>query len=131
MRRRSLLGGLVLSAASLAGCRGEPTGTVTPAPNDPVLFVVTNEQATSATVRVTLVRDDGPTVLAESVTLDAGAPHEFDPGIGKPGTYELTTAISDGLQRTITLNIGVEDIRDGSTYDIILRDNSVQITWGA
>jgi len=131
MRRRHLLGGLALSTASLAGCRGEPTGRVTPDPDDPMLFVVTNEQETSATVRVTLVRDDGPTVLDESVTLDAGASREFDPGIDRPGTYELTAAIADGLQRTITLNVEAEGISDGSNYDVILRDNGVQVTWEA
>ena len=129
MRRRHLLGSLALSTAALAGCRGETVDTVTPDPDDPVLFVVTNEQGDTATVQVTLALDDGPTVLDESVTLDAGAVREFDPGIDRPGTYELTAVIVDGLRRTITLNIEARDIRDGSTYRVILRDNGVQVTW--
>jgi len=129
MRRRHLLGGLILSTAALAGCRGETVDTVTPDPDDPVLFVVTNEQGDTATVQVTLALDDGPTALDDSVTLDAGAAREFDPGIDRPGQYELTAVIEDGLRRTITLNIEPDDIRDGSTYRVILRDNGVQVTW--
>jgi len=129
MRRRSLLAGLALSTAALAGCGGESSTTVTPDPDDPVLFVVTNEQSDTATVTVTLTLDDGPTVLDESVTLDAGAAREFDSGIDQPGKYELTAAIEDGLQRTITLNVEATDIRNGSNYEVILRDNSVQVTW--
>ena len=129
MRRRHLLSWLALSAAALAGCQGEPPDTVTPDPDDPVLFVVTNEQDASATVQLTLALDDGPTVLDESVTLDAGAAREFDPGIDQPGTYELTAVVEDGLRRTITLNIEPTDIRDGSNHQVILRDNSVQVTW--
>src|SRR6056297_1961315 len=129
MRRRHLLIGLTLSTAALAGCQGEPPDTVTPDPDDPVLFVVTNEQYASATVQLTLALDDGPTVLDESVTLDAGAAREFDPGIDQPGTYELTAVVEDGLRRTITLNIEPADIRDGSNHQVILRDNSVQVTW--
>ena len=63
------------------------------------------------------------------VTLDAGAARELDPGIDRPGQYELTAVIEDGLRRTITLNIEPDDIRDGSTYRVILRDNGVQVTW--
>ena len=129
MRRRHLLGSLALSTAALAGCRGETVDTVTPDPDDPVLFVVTNEQGDTATVQVTLALDDGPTVLDDSATLDAGAAREFDPGIDRPGQYELTAVIEDGLRRTITLNIEPDDIRDGSTYRVILRDNGVQVTW--
>lgn len=129
MRRRHLLSGLVLSTAALAGCGGETADTVTPDPDDPVLFVVINQQKASATVRLTLALDDGPTVLDESVTLDAGATREFDPGIDRPGTYELTAAIEDGLSRTITLNIEARDIRTGSNHEVILRDNGVQVTW--
>ncbi len=129
MRRRSLLCGLALSTAALAGCGGDSPSTVTPDPDDPVLFVVTNEQHDAATVALTLTLDDGATVLDESVTLDAGAAREFDPGIDRPGTYELTATIEDGLQRTITLNVEPGDIRDGSNYEVILQDNSVQVTW--
>lgn len=129
MRRRHLLNGLALSTAALAGCRGEPADTVTPDPDDPLLFVVTNEQDASATVQLTLVRDGGDTILDESVTLDAGAAREFDPGIDRPGQYELTAAIEDGLRRTITLDVDADDIRGGSTYRAILRDNGVQVTW--
>ncbi|MBX0302493.1 hypothetical protein [Haloarcula salinisoli] len=129
MRRRSLLAGLAVSTAALAGCGGDSPSTVTPDPDDPVVFVVTNEQTVSATVQLTVARDDGSTVLDESVTLDAGAVREFDPGIDRPGTYELTAAIEDGLQRTITLNVEATDIRNGSNYEVILRDNSVQVTW--
>ena len=129
MRRRHLLSGLSLSPAALAGCQGETPETVTPDPDSPVLFVVANEQDASATVQLTLALDDGPTVLDESVTLDASAVREFDPGIDRPGTYELTAVIVDGLRRTITLNIEARDIRDGSTYRVILRDNGVQVTW--
>ncbi|MFC6756038.1 MULTISPECIES: hypothetical protein [Haloarcula] len=129
MRRRSLLAGLAVSTAGLAGCGGESSNTVTPDPDDPVLLVVTNEQAARATVQLTVARDDGSTVLDESVTLDAGATREFDPGIDRPGQYELTAAIEDGLRRTITLNVEAGDIRDGSNYEVILRDNSVQVTW--
>jgi hypothetical protein len=129
MLRRHLLGGLALSTVGLAGCRGESTATVTPDPDDPVLFVVTNEQDASATAQLTVTHDDGQRVLDESVTLDAGSSREFDPGIDRPGQYELTAAIEDGLQRTITLNVEAGDIRDGSNYEIILRDNGVQVTW--
>jgi len=93
------------------------------------VFVLTNDQNAAATVQLLLAHDDGTTVLDESVPLDAGASREFDPGISWPGTYELTAAIEDGLRRTITLNIEAGDIRDGSTYRVILRDNGVQVTW--
>ena len=129
MRRRHLLGGLALSAAALAGCQGGTADTVTPDPDDPMLFVVSNEQGDTATVQVTLTLDDGPTVLDESVTLGGDASREFDPGIDQPGQYELTAAVEDGLRRTITLNIEPDDIRDGSNYRVILRDNGVQVTW--
>ena len=129
MRRRHLLGAVACSTAALAGCRGEATDAVTPDPDDPVLFVVTNDQDAAATVQVTLAREDGTTVLDESVTLEAGSARPFDPGITAPGQYELTAAIEDGLRRTITLNIGPDDIRNGSTYRVILRDNGVQVTW--
>jgi len=129
MRRRHLLGAVACSAAALAGCRGGSSGTVTPDPDNPLLFVVTNEQDTSTTVQLTVARDGGPTVIDESVTLEAGASREFDPGIDRTGQYELTAAIEDGLQRTITLNIEPGDIRDGSNYLVIVRDNNVQVTW--
>jgi len=129
MRRRHLLGAVACSTAALAGCRGEPSGTVTSDPDAPVLFVVTNEQTDTATVQLTVTRDGGPTVIDESVTLDSGGGREFDPGIDQPGQYELTAAIEDGLSRTITLNVDAGDIRDGSTYEVILRDNGVQVTW--
>jgi len=130
MRRRHLLGGLALSAAALAGCQGGTADTVTPDPDDPMLFVVSNEQGDTATVQMTLTLDDGPTVLDESVTLGGDASREFDPGIDQPGQYELTAAVEDGLERTITLSIEPADIRNGSNYRVILRDNGVQVTWG-
>ncbi|MDS0258006.1 hypothetical protein NDI56_01135 [Haloarcula sp. S1CR25-12] len=132
MRRRTYLCGLALSTLPLSGCAGDSSSsppTVTPDPDDPVLFVVTNQQGAAATVQLTLALDDGATVLDESVTLDAGASREYDPGIDRPGQYELTAAIENGLQRTLTLNIGSGDIRTGSNYDVILRDNGVQVTW--
>ncbi|MDS0281230.1 hypothetical protein [Haloarcula onubensis] len=129
MHRRHVLSAVALSTAALAGCGGESTDRVTPDPDDPVLFVVTNQQSASATVQLTLALDDGPTVLDESVTLDAGGTREFDPGIDRPGTYELRAAVEDGLSRTITLNIQPADIRDGSNHEVILRDNGVQVTW--
>ena len=127
MRRRHLL--FALPTCSIAGCAGDEPAAVTPDPDDPVLVVVTNEQDERATAQVTLARDDGSTVLDESVTLDADTSREFDPGITNPGSYELTAAIEDGLRRTITLNIEPSDIRNGSNYQVILRDNGVQVTW--
>jgi hypothetical protein len=129
MRRRQILSVFALSTLSLAGCADDSPSSVTPDPDDPVLFVVTNQQDTRATVQVTLALDDGPTVLEESVTLDAGESREYDPGIDQPGQYELTAAIENGLQRELTLNIEAADIRTGSNYEIILRDNGVQVTW--
>ena len=129
LARRRLLGVFAVVLAWLAGCQDE-SGTVTPDPEDPIRFVITNEQETGATVQVTVTRDDGATVLDESVTLDAGTVREFNPGIEQPGKYELTAAIESGLQRTITLDIGADDIRSGTAYRVILRDNGVQVTWG-
>lgn len=129
LARRRLLGAFAVGLAGIAGCQGKP-GTVTPDPENPIRFVITNDQETGATVEVTVARDDGATVLDESVTLDAGTVREFDPGIEQPGKYELRAAIKSGLQRTITLNIGADDIRDGTDYRVILRDNGVQVTWG-
>lgn len=132
MRRRHYLSTLALSTLPLSGCAGResPAPSVTPA-NDPLLFVLTNQQAASATVQVTLTTDDGATVLDETATLAAGAAREYDPGITTPGQYELTVAIEDGLRRTIALNIDPADIRNGSNREVIVRDNGVQVTWEA
>jgi len=128
MRRRRLLSVFTLS---LAGCVDDGSSSVTPDPDDPVLFVVTNRQSDRATAQLTLTRDDGGSLIDESVTLDAGESREYDPGIDRPGRYDLTVALVDGLRRTLMLTIEPSDIRDGSNHEAILRDNSVQVSWEA
>jgi len=74
VRWRHLLGAAALSTAALAGCQGERGDTVTPDLDDPLPFVVTNDQGAAATVQLMLAPNDGATVLDESVILDASVP---------------------------------------------------------
>ncbi|WP_276271230.1 hypothetical protein [Haloarcula litorea] len=154
MRRRQVLAA-ALSVASLAGCAGpgstgsepadsdtpdtetaphtpppEPTetDTVTPDPDDPILFVLSNETAAEQTVALSLT---GPeeTYVDESVTLGAGESREFDSGIASPGDYELVVDVENGPETTQTLAIGSYDVRMGSNHFVRVREDEIMVFW--
>ncbi|MBX0321764.1 hypothetical protein EGH21_01840 [Halomicroarcula sp. F13] len=148
MRRRQVLTAAALSAASLAGCSGseppeesptdEPTDTssptdtdtdaVTPDPDDPILFVVSNGTDTERTVSLTLTRTD-QTFVDESLTLAPGDSRELDSRIRSPGDYELAVTVENGPQRTMTLAIGSYDVRMGSNHFVDVGADGINVYW--
>ena len=149
MFRRDLLGTAALSIAGLAGCTapsesddlssetpsssatpGEPDGpdAVTPDPDDPIEFVLTNSTDSRRRVRLSLTAGDR-TLLDESLTLDPGASQRFDPGIDTPGDYDLSVDVEDGPRRSQTLAIERFDVRQGSNHFVDIGDGDIRIFW--
>ncbi|MBX0293554.1 hypothetical protein [Haloarcula nitratireducens] len=151
MRRRQALSAVALSAASLAGCNSlgtpertpadvtpadvptateSPTETVTPPvtpdPDDPILFSISNETETRRTVSLTLTRADD-TYIDESLTLDAGDGEAFDSGIRSPGEYELAVTVEDGPELSYTLSIGSFDVRSGSNHFVTVNSDEIRV----
>ena len=145
MRRRTLLTALALFP--IAGCgapgsdpsiadepstptatpsRGAATPTVTPPPEDPILFVVHNSTDDELTVSLTLTYD-GTTVLDETVLLTADEAVEYDPGLHTPGQYTLTVAVDGGPTRTRDLAIERFDVRAGSNHFVEIYTDDIRI----
>ena len=144
MNRRALLRAAGPAAVALAGCvapvstdgptatttdeRTTPTDTpadVTPPPDDPILLVLANGD-TSATVTVTVARDD-TTVFDETVSLAAEERRELDPGIDSVGEYELAVSVEGGRERSTPLSIEAYDVRHGSNAIVELGGEEIQV----
>jgi outer membrane receptor protein involved in Fe transport len=143
VNRRALLRAVGPTAVALAGCAapsppdGRSTNTeerttaserpadVTPPPDDPILLVLANGDA-SATVTVTVTRD-GTTVFDETVSLAADERRELDPGIDSVGEYELAVSVEDGPERSTPLTIESYDVWQGSNAIVELGDGAIQV----
>jgi hypothetical protein len=108
--------------------RDTPTPTVTPAPDDPILFVVDNDTDSKQTVTLTITRDE-TTVLDETETLAAGESVEYDPTIGATGTYTITVAVAGGPSRTIERTLGRFAVGSGSNHFIDITADEISIYW--
>ncbi|MFB6223916.1 MAG: hypothetical protein ABEH86_09645 [Haloarcula sp.] len=136
MRRRTLLAALAL--CPFAGCvapgtdsattNDSPTPTVTPDPNDPILFVVRNATDSELTVTLTITRDE-TAVLNETVTLAADESAEYDPNIGTTGDYTVTVEVDGGPARTLDRSIGRYAVRMGSNHFVDITADSIEIYW--
>jgi len=147
MHRRTLLAAIALSP--IAGCsapggdastareaststaptsQGATTPTVTPPPDDPILFVVHNPTDSELTVTISLTHD-GTALVDETVTLAADEAVEYDPDIHAPGEYTLTVAVDGGLTRTSDLSIERFDVGAGSNHYVEIYPDEIQIFW--
>ncbi|MGB9954024.1 hypothetical protein ACOZ4F_16670 [Haloarcula marismortui] len=105
-----------------------PTPTVTPAPDDPILFIVGNDTDTEQTVTLTITRDE-TTLLDETETLAAGESVEYDPTIGATGTYTITVAVAGGPSRTLERTIGRFAVSSGSNHFVDITAGEIRIYW--
>jgi len=140
MRRRTVLSTLAIAALPGAGCTapGEPNsdGTatqqsseMTPAdPDDPILFVLSNDTDAQRTVTLRLTRTD-QTFIDETVTLDADESREYDSGVRSPGEYELVVTVEDGPERTMTLDIEEFDVENGSNHFVRVTAEGIDVYW--
>jgi len=146
MRRRTLLAALALSP--ITGCaapsgsaktssetpatsptitaESSATPTVTPPPDDPILFVVHNPTESDLTVSVTLTHN-GTALVDETVALAADEAVEYDPGIHSPGEYTLTVAVDGGPTKTRELTIEEFDVGAGSNHYVEIYADEIQI----
>lgn len=105
-----------------------PIPTVTPAPDDPILFVVDNDTDSEQTVTLTITRDE-TTVLDETETLAAGESAEYDPMIGTTGEYTIAVEVVGGPSRTIERTIGRFAVSNGSNYFVDITADEIRIYW--
>ncbi|RLM37048.1 MULTISPECIES: hypothetical protein [unclassified Haloarcula] len=106
----------------------QDTPTVTPAPDDPILFVVDNDTGNEQTVTLTITRDE-TTLLDETETLAAGDSVEYDPMIGSTGTYTITVAVAGGPSRTLERTIGRFAVSSGSNHFVDITAGEIRIYW--
>ncbi|GGK60961.1 hypothetical protein [Haloarcula sebkhae] len=157
MRRRTLLAALALSPIAGCGAPGDETSTddstpstatptpqeqpttavpstpqdtptVTPPPDDPILFVVDNDTDSEQAVTLTITRDE-TTVLDETATLAAGESIEYDPMIGATGEYTITVEVAGGPSRTVKRTIGRFAVSSGSNHFVDITADEIRIYW--
>jgi len=126
MRRRTVLSTLALAALPAAGCTAPAEPTVDP--DDPILFVLSNETDDELTVTLRLTRSD-QTLINETATLGAGGSREYDSGITSPGEYELVTTVENGPERTMTLDIGDFDVESGANHFVSVTADGIDVAW--
>ncbi|MHC3380317.1 hypothetical protein [Haloarcula sp. H-GB5] len=146
MRRRTFLAALALSA--ITGCvapsesgttssetpatspttavEASATPTMTPPPDDPILFVVHNPTESDLTVSITLTHD-GTALIDETVALADDEAVEYDPEIHTPGEYTLTVAVDGGPRKTRKLPIEQFDVGAGSNHYVEVYMDEIQI----
>ena len=143
MRRRTVLS--TLAALPVAGCSAPsgpatdsaanesqftetPSASVTPDPDDPILFVLSNGTDSERTVTLRLTRAD-QTFIDETVTLAADGSREYDSGVCSPGEYELVVSAESGPERTMTLDIESFDIENGSNHYVRVTADEIDVYW--
>jgi len=154
MRRRTVLSTLALAVLPAAGCTApgdtnteatpmssatpassetatsseSPSATVTPDPDDPILFVLSNDTDGERTVTLRLTRTD-QTFIDETVTLAAGESREYDSGVRSPGEYELVANVEGGPERTMRLDIEAFDVENGSNHYVSVTAEGIDVVW--
>jgi hypothetical protein len=150
MRRRTVLSTLALAVLPVAGCTapGEPTtdetviptssetatstetpsADVTPDPDDPMLFVLSNGTERELTLTLRLTRAD-QTFIDETVMLAADGSREYDSGVRSPGEYELVASVDGGPERTMTLDIEAFDIESGANHYVQVTADDITVYW--
>ncbi|WP_254280117.1 hypothetical protein [Haloarcula marina] len=152
MRRRQVLSAAAFALPTLAGCSDvtgpgdrsttgdtatdtdTPTSTatdtpmVTPNPDDPVLFVLSNETESEKTVSLRLSHAE-TVLLDETATLDSGASREYDPGISETGRYELVVEVEGGPRRTLSLDMDGYTVRTGANHYVSVISDRIDIYW--
>jgi len=121
------------SATTAPASSEQPSADETPArteptPDDPILFVLSNETGSERTVTLRLTRND-QTFVDETVALDAGDSREYDSGVRSPGQYELLARVEDGPERTMTLDIEAFDVTNGSNHFVSVAADEVRVYW--
>jgi hypothetical protein len=101
---------------------------VTPDPDDPILFVLSNGTDSERTVTLRLTRAD-QTFIDETVTLAADGSREYDSGVRSPGEYELVVSAESGPERTMTLDIESFDIENGSNHYVRVTADEIDVYW--
>ncbi|MFY4811916.1 hypothetical protein ACOJIV_04290 [Haloarcula sp. AONF1] len=106
----------------------QDTPTVTPPPDDPILFVVDNDTDSEQAVTLTITRDE-TTVLDETATLAADESVEYDPMIGATGEYTITVEVAGGPSRTVERTIGRFAVSSGSNHFVDITADEIRIYW--
>lgn len=99
---------------------------VTPDPDDPILFVLSNDTDAQRTVTLRLTRTDR-TFIDETVALASGGSREYDSDIRSPGEYELVVTVEDGPERTMTLDIEEFDVGSGSNHFVRVTAEGIDV----
>ncbi|AQL43447.1 hypothetical protein BV210_12435 [Halorientalis sp. IM1011] len=112
MRRRALLAAVGTSCVAVGGCLGDgsdtdgkpdPTGTVDPRGDIPL--VIHNQRDATSTVTVT-VTAKSTTVFEKTAELDVGESTTLDPGLDETGEgYELIAETDGGRRDTLPFTV--------------------------
>jgi hypothetical protein len=114
MRRRYLVG--VLGTLVGSGCISV---------SDEIRIVFENNTSGDTGVDLRVSRE--AVVFAEEITVRSDSPSEVNPGITRPGQYQIAVSVDTGLEETYTWDVEDVDVRMGSNAILSIFETDLRL----